>query len=643
MGSGRAGLRRATMVFAVFAAFAFGASAASAATVTTDCANLSSTLSGAAGTNGETIVLSDSGLCNAHFTLPSTATNLTIAGASTGTNGFDGTGLTNTALSGSNMDGLTLRNLTFQNYSYQGPAVFITSVGGALPTIDSDRFRNNSHTGGAGFMGALTIGANQGTCSDYTSPLTITNSTFSGNTSTTTSSIGFAAGGAVSVGFSCSATTTANLVITGNTFTGNSVSTAGAAGYGGALYSASGFTGQLTAQQSGNVFQNNSIVSTAATPSSTYNGGGEWLGSINLTSTGDEFIGNSLPGPSGATAASEGAGLGVIRGNDCTPPTDRVSATAINLAAVGNTIGAPSLGGSVEGAGVYAGCEALQGTGGFDLTLIDSTVSGNSGPGGAAGVDGEATDTLALQNSIVNGDTGAGSSEIGGFGGGITASYSDVCNGTAPLTGTGNICADPKLANAAAGDVHETSTSPTIDAGSNALVPSGVTTDFYGKQREVGTKQSAAIVDIGAAEDQTAFSPAPPPPSGPGTAGISGEKAIPGGFKVTISCAGAATQSCSGNVIATTTETLKGSTVIAIAASARRHKRVVTVARAHYKLTGGHRVTLKVKVNRKGRALLKRFGKLPVIVKITQLNAAGKQAVISHHKLTIKPRHKKHK
>jgi hypothetical protein len=631
-------------VGAVLAAFGCAASAASAATVQATCANFGSTLAAAAGTSGETIVLT--GMCtgsNAHFTIPSTATGLTIEGAATGTNGFDGAGLTNSAINGSNMDGLTLRNLTFQNYSFHGPAVFLSSVGGALPTIDSDRFVNNTNTG-SGFVGALTIDANQGTCSDYTSPLKITNSTFSGNASTSSATLGATLGGAASASFNCSSSTTANLVITGNTFAGNSITTAGAAGYGGALYAGNGNAGQLTAQQSGNVFANNSIAATAMTSTSSYNGGGEWLGSVNLTSTGDEFVGNSLPGPSGATVSSEGAGLGVIRG-DCPtgPPSSTVSATLTNLVAAANTIGAPSSGGSVEGAGVYAGCEALQGTGGFHLTLINSTVTGNSGPGGAAGIDGENTDTLTLQNSIVNGDTGAGSSEIGGFGGGITATYSDLCNGTAPFAGAGNICADPKLAGIASGDVHETAASPTIDAGSNALVPSGVSTDFYGQNRIVGTKQAAGIVDIGAAEDQTVFSPPPPPPSGAGSASVSGEQAIPGGFKVTISCAGASTQACNGNVVAMTTETLKGSKVVAIAASVKRHKRVVTVARASYSLAGGKRITLKVKLNRKGKALLKRFGKLPVIVKITQLNATGSQVTLSHRKLTIKPQHRKHK
>ena len=68
----------------------------------------------------------------------------------------------------------------------------------------------------------------------------------------------------------------------------------------------------------------------------------------------------------------------------------------------------------------------------------------------------------------------------------------------------------------------------------------------------------------------------------------------------------------------------------------------MTVAKGRYSLSGGKSVTLTLKLNKKGRALLKRFGKLPVIVKITQVNAAGQQVTFSHRKLTIKL-HKNHK
>ena len=101
----------------------------------------------------------------------------------------------------------------------------------------------------------------------------------------------------------------------------------------------------------------------------------------------------------------------------------------------------------------------------------------------------------------------------------VTASSSDVCaigSTTSAFAGAGNICADPRLVSPSTRDVHETAASPTIDAGSNALVPSGVGTDFYRQPRIVGTKQAQGIVDIGASEYQTAFAPPsgnPPPPA----------------------------------------------------------------------------------------------------------------------------------
>jgi hypothetical protein len=631
--------RLAALLAAVVGVMGLAAGTASAQVVQATCSTFGSTLSSAA--DGETIVLT--GLCtgsNASFALP-TATGLTIEGASTGTNGFDGTGVTGSALHG-NADGLTLRNLTFENYSLTNQSTVFLGLTTGTPTIDSDTFLHNTSTStGGGFRGALLIG--DGGCPSNGTTLTITHSTFSGNvtatTDTTTTDDVF--GGGASIELFCLSPSTVNLVMAGNSFVGNSIHTAGASAFGAGLYADNGEAQQLTAQQSGNVFRDNSIVSTGST---SYYGAGEWLGNFNLTSTADEFLGNSLPGPAGASASSEGAGLGVIRGNCPTTPTSTSTATVNDLVAVDNTIAAPSSGGSVEGAGVYAGCQQTTGTGGFHLTLINSTVSGNSGPGGAAGLDGESTDVLMLENSIVFGDMGAGSGEIGGFGGGITASYSDLCSGTAPQPGAGNICSDPKLAGVSTGDVHETASSPTIDAGSNALVPSGITADSYGQARTVATNQATPVVDIGAAEWQLPFTPpatSPAPPSTVGTASVSAVKPLPRGLRLTVHCAGNASQSCHGGVTVTTTEILKRSHVLGVDASARHRKRTVVVARASYALTGGHSVTLKLKLNRKGRTLLKRFGKLPVNVLVTQTNQSGKTVTVTTRKLTIKPRKKR--
>lgn len=515
------------LVALTLAALALTAQRASAAVVQADCSQLQADLTGAS--SGDTIELT--GICTGgSFTLPSIS-GLTVEGAPGQTDGFDGTGASGSALSGSTA-GLTLRDLTFENYSLtQNAAVHLTQNSGALPTIASDRFLNNSDGGSYAQPAALNIQdyGPESCSSSFSGTLSITGSTFQDNTAN--ASGGIATGGAVGIFFFCDASDTASLAITGNTFSANKIVSAGVDAYGAGLYIGNGYNGALSAQQSNNVFTDNSIVSTTSPAASSYNGAGEWLASVNLASIGDEFVGNSLPGPSGASASSWGAGLGVVR-SACGAPTAPVTATATDLVAIDNTIGAPSNGGAIWGAGIYAGCTATVGSGGFHLTLINSTVTANTAPDGAAGVSGESTDVLNLQNTIVQGNTAPGASDLGGFGigggsGSVTATYSDVCavgSTSEPFAGTGNICADPKLADAAGGDVHETAASPTIDAGSNALLPAGVTTDFYGQPRIVGTHQSAGNVDIGAAEWQTAYvapSPTPTPTPAPPTAALS--------------------------------------------------------------------------------------------------------------------------
>jgi hypothetical protein len=70
-------------------------------------------------------------------------------------------------------------------------------------------------------------------------------------------------------------------------------------------------------------------------------------------------------------------------------------------------------------------------------------------------------------------------------------------------------------------DVHETASSPTIDKGSDALVPTGLTMDFFGSARVLaGTASCAApfapaIVDIGAAEYVPAKPSCPNPAPNP--------------------------------------------------------------------------------------------------------------------------------
>jgi hypothetical protein len=498
---------------------------APASTLPTDCNNFGTTLSGAG--NGDTIVLS--GLCtsaNAHFTLPATA-NLTIQGAATGTNGFDGTGVSSPALASpaGGTDGIAIQNLIFENYS-SSRAVSISvpvSFGSAnlsnpYSFLDNTFSHNSNPTADGGGLVVDLVSGISGSCTLSGPTVTISGSTFSANTTPGFGVFppGAEGGGAGAfVDLECHSGS-ASVDISNNTFSGNTVAAPmGVSREGGGLFVGLGrhLSGvvPISLAQTGNVFDGNAVTGTGGS----YAGGGEITVGANLSSSGDRFVNNTLPGPTASGKSSEGGGLSTRSGGDCAS-TPGVTSQAVNLVAAGNSIGAPSGGGAAgEGAGIYAGC--FIGSGGYHLTLLNATISGNQvSGGGVPGIDGEATDVLDLKNTIVNGNTGG--QEIGGFGASdganVTAASSDVCaigSASTPFAGAGNICVPPALVNPGPGaaDVHETAASPTIDAGLNAFV--SVPTDVFGGPRILaGRLGDGEIVDIGAVEFPAAVAPKPP-------------------------------------------------------------------------------------------------------------------------------------
>jgi hypothetical protein len=301
---------------------------------------------------------------------------------------------------------------------------------------------------------------------------------------------------------------------------------------------------------------------------------------------------------------------------------------------------------------------------GFEqLTLEDSTVTGNVSSGGTAGVNGEETDHLTLKNSIVYGNSGG--ADLGGFagvGGSLAATYSDVCSGTAPLTGVGNICAAPQLASPSTGDVHETGSSPTIDAGSNPLVPSGLSTDVFGGERILAghlgcTVENPKVVDIGADEFIPPVPPCvpmivPPPffPK-PALASLVKLKLGPTSATLKITCKGTSTQSCTGKIVIRTAETLQGKKIVGLIArkhAAQSHT-AITVAEAPFTVISGHTLTVQLKLDPTGLALFKRFHGLPGYLIATQ--ALPPTQALQHespfvfvlHSLRFIPPRKKHK
>jgi hypothetical protein len=256
--------------------------------------------------------------------------------------------------------------------------------------------------------------------------------------------------------------------------------------------------------QQGNIFDLNQI---AGTMNSGFDagGGGEWVRGVSVTSTGDGFFENTVDAAtSNLVVPPLGGGLGVLSTNQTigTAPTKtllRASFTGADDLFDDNMNTSPGgWGGGIYTGGSLLGCisEAACPS---RLSLINSTIARNRASKGA-GIWGGPGDSLTLENSIVYGNGPSGRAEIFGYSH-PTYSFDDACtlaHGTTPLAGTEDICVNAKLTVVG----QETSASPTIDRGSNALVPSGLNLDLFGGPRitEGHPRTCQATVDMGAFE-----------------------------------------------------------------------------------------------------------------------------------------------
>ncbi len=534
-------------LLAGLAALALMAAPASAANTTVACAGLQSALSAAKA--GDVITLDE--LCKSGFPYKLPAVAMTLAG--TPGAGFDGGSTVQLEGSGAapTIEGLVFENAHSTAASSGGALSLNAAPSGSTVTLAHDTFVNDVAAGGEGGGARINTGSATVVVSDSTfsansatgaggalavfaTSANLNGDTFSGNSATGAAASGGALSvstieGLITLSSSSFTANTANdegggavlaaepaagpgFALSGNTFNHNSVSDPSGTnsdprGYrGGGLSLQGEATAPITAVQQGNTFDANGVSFKAAAVSAM--GGGESTTHVALLSTGDRFTNNTLQPPNAKENAKPervfgwGAGLSVAECGDTTetPPTvPNVVSTLTNAIVAGNAL---QSGPSANGAGIYIGfvCPAAFATLHVsDSTVTANTVSGASGP--VAGISGGPHDVLSLANTILFGD--GGGPELGGFNGlaGVSAASSDVCSGASAFLGAGNICADPKLVGG--GDVHETAASPTLEAGSNALIPGGLTTDAFGGPRIVGRLTcagSVATVDIGAAE-----------------------------------------------------------------------------------------------------------------------------------------------
>lgn len=239
---------------------------------------------------------------------------------------------------------------------------------------------------------------------------------------------------------------------------------------------------------------------TFANNSAVWGAGGMYNGASSPTLTDVTFSGNN---------SAEGAGM---------YNRDSASPVLVNVTFSGNT--ALSWGGGMYNNNhsnpsltnvIFSGNTATNyGAGGmYNLssspTLANVTFSGNSASYGGGMYNLGSSPTLA--NVIVWGNTPT-QNQIYNNSSTPVVTYSDVQGG---YVGTGNINADPLFVDAAGGDLRLQLTSPAIDAGNNAAMPSGVLTDLLGFPRLIDIASvpdtgngTPPLVDMGAYEAQIA-------------------------------------------------------------------------------------------------------------------------------------------
>lgn len=247
----------------------------------------------------------------------------------------------------------------------------------------------------------------------------------------------------------------------------------------------------------------------------TFGGGAGYIFSAQANFTDCEFndnVGGSFGGAFDTNAVTSTFTRCVFRGNTA------ARAGAVETYGGGNTTYTNCLFVGNSATGSNAGGAIWIGVSSSVVTMRCCTVAGNTSTFTGAGVQTTSGGIAIISNSILWGNSGAGglvaANQVNNGGGTNSVSYSVVLGG---FSGTANLNVDPKFTNAAGGDYSLAADSPAIDAGNNALVLAGTTTDLAGAPRFVDIADvadtgagTAPIVDRGAYERQV-----PPPPPCP--------------------------------------------------------------------------------------------------------------------------------
>ena len=570
----------------VIGSLAFAASPASAAEVIAQCddseaSNYLQDAFDAAG-EGDVITLADGSFCDdGEYTLPSL--QITFQGTPGGQpEVMNGQG-EGRILNGNHVGATVIRNLTFEDGDDSGSGAAILIQGSSSPTLSGLTVSDNDSGDRSPVTIATTNGGGTVTVEDSifednnaiqgggllintAHSIVLDHNAFNDNQADQQG------GGAVldldveeeivGRGIQGGSPSAATATITDNTFSGNSLEMTPNTFpvlLGGGLAILAADPELRSVVQSGNTFTDNAILPSfffqgdRTTEGGSFGGyfagGGEFT-EASVLSTNDRFVGNRIDEPFQPvpTIAQDGGFFFENHGGGLAISGRNLTLEGRNLVLAGNEIPYGQGGGLSSDWGiernvllrgsVAGGSKESQGN---TLMLLDSTIDANAaGDGTGSGIYGNYDDDLLVTNGIVFGNTSSQGHQIDGFDDGGTKDirFTDYCAedevsvparvAAVPEPGEGNICEDPQLVDPPNGDVHQKQgLSPTLDAGSNGLVPEGLSGDWdrpTADARIADSGTDGARVDMGADELVAPVPPAvtPPAPAAPQAGAVLG-------------------------------------------------------------------------------------------------------------------------
>jgi predicted outer membrane repeat protein len=552
-----------------------------------------------AATGADTITF-DSGLSGhtIHLlnSLPTITDDLTITGPGADTLTLDGSGIPNGRImkaqaaypgpSGS----LDLSGLTFSGGSYPG------SYGGAIGTFNVDLtvghsvFSNNSAGGNGGAisstLGSLTMsytdltdnraGNNGGGAYAFQAPLALSRSTVTGNSARL--------GGGISTWET--ADNIQQSTVSGNhaTTTGGGLDLGGYGYYGVYLSNVANttVTGNTAGTQGGGVYS--------------YGGSSYYYAPTNaqLAVRSSTIAGNHATGAGGGIAV-----VGNSYGYASTLSNDVVGCNATE---------------ALSGADLFAGTGETPFA--VDFSLIQNAPASMF------------TESVSGSNIVGQNPQLAALADNGGFAGGHTETRSLAANSPAIDKGSTSLATDQRGENRQIDQPAPDSIAPGADKSDMGAF----------EVQNADTPQAAAACDshVGVAPATPPPVTTPPPvvpqqPASIGHVAIKGIKARNNGVAFTVTCTVGA---CNGRGVLNVVEKLNGRRIIGLQKKLKRKR--VRVGAKGYALTAGQTKTITVKLNGKGRKLLRRFKKMPVKLVVSQKQSTGKSQVVKSEKLRIR-------